>query len=352
MSLIPEQESSSDKNNDEVIKSMEMLGETFLEACKNGDISTVEMIVNKIGTSVFDFSICENGKSSLHVASENGHISIVKFLLDSGHPWNAVDDDYCTAGEYAERNGYKNIYDEILNHAISSELILGLIERKNKDSLESSNKQYLNQKLKYSEDKEKLIDEDNNAVMMGWERPLMILHADLICPKEGLNILNVGFGLGIIDEEIQKRKPKSHTIIEAHPDVYNYMIESGWDKKPGVKILFGRWQDVIDQLETYDGIFFDTFGEYYEDQREFHEIVPNILNQDGIFSFFNGQAGTNAFFHHVYRELIALELQDMGFITEYKEVDIDPSKDPSWEGVKRKYWSLNKYYIPKCKFGI
>jgi protein arginine N-methyltransferase 2 len=36
------------------------------------------------------------------------------------------------------------------------------------------------------------------------------------------------------------------------------MLAQGWDKKPGVCILFGRWQDVLPQLDTYDGIFFDT----------------------------------------------------------------------------------------------
>jgi hypothetical protein len=33
---------------------------------------------------------------------------------------------------------------------------------------------------------------------------------------------------------------------------------AGWDQKPGVRIVFGRWQDVLLQLGTYDGIFFDT----------------------------------------------------------------------------------------------
>ena len=31
--------------------------------------------------------------------------------------------------------------------------------------------------------------------------------------------------------------------------------------------MFGRWQDVLPQLAQYDGIFFDTYGEYYEDLR-------------------------------------------------------------------------------------
>jgi len=41
----------------------------------------------------------------------------------------------------------------------------------------------------------------------------------------------------------------------------------GWGDKPGVRIVFGRWQDVLPELGRYDGIFFDTYGEYYEDLR-------------------------------------------------------------------------------------
>ena len=32
-------------------------------------------------------------------------------------------------------------------------------------------------------------------------------------------MLNVGFGLGLVDSAIQAQNPGSHTIIEAHPDV-------------------------------------------------------------------------------------------------------------------------------------
>jgi hypothetical protein len=47
----------------------------------------------------------------------------------------------------------------------------------------------------------------------------------------------------------------------------------GWDKKPGVKILFGRWQDVVGDLELYDGIFFDTYGEFYYQLKSFHDLL-------------------------------------------------------------------------------
>lgn len=43
-------------------------------------------------------------------------------------------------------------------------------------------------------------------------------------------------------------QPRSHTIIEAHPDVYKYACSQGWDKKPGVRMVQGRWQDVIDEV--------------------------------------------------------------------------------------------------------
>ena len=35
-------------------------------------------------------------------------------------------------------------------------------------------------------------------IKMGWEKPLMEVHAKIICQKGG-DILNVGFGLGIIE---------------------------------------------------------------------------------------------------------------------------------------------------------
>jgi len=127
-------------------------------------------------------------------------------------------------------------------------------------------------------------------------------HASILCPREGLAIINIGFGLGLIDTFIQKSKPCMHYIVEAHPDVYKHMIETGWDKKPGtpqqlalthktnrtntncvgVTILFGRWQDMIPQHVEgqilFDGIYFDTFGEFYEDLR--YSLLNKVLIQD------------------------------------------------------------------------
>ena len=39
-----------------------------------------------------------------------------------------------------------------------------------------------------------------------------------ICSGGG-DVLNIGFGLGLVDSAIQSHNPRSHTIVEAHPDV-------------------------------------------------------------------------------------------------------------------------------------
>ncbi|KAG0012534.1 hypothetical protein BGZ81_001500 [Podila clonocystis] len=356
-----------DASEEEVAKS-----QALMQAVAEGKVDKVEEML-KSGAN--HSARAAHGRTMLHFATMIGSLPIVKLLLSYGHPWNLVDDDYMSVGDYAKSFNQPEIYDFLLEEGVRTELLMGLMQRKLKHELledededdeeeegdtketkdtnadkkkdDVPNAEYLAQPLQYTDDGDRLLDADKNGVMMGWELPLMIRHAEVICPSEGLRVLNVGFGLGLIDKELQKRSPAQHTIIEAHPDVYAKMLRDGWDKKPGVKILFGRWQDVVDQLEVYDGIFFDTFGEFYEDLRSFHEIVPNHLEEGGIYSYFNGLGATNQFFHAVYNRISELELGEMGFSVEYEEMDIG-LKEEEWNGVKRAYWTLDKYYLPIC----
>lgn len=113
------------------------------------------------------------------------------------------------------------------------------------------NEDYLEDRVSFSEDK--IMDAESKAVMMAWEKPLMEAHAKAVCSAGG-HILNVGFGMGLVDTAIQQYMPAYHTIVEAHPEVYQRMLRSGWAEKENVKIVFGRWQDVLPKLETYDGM--------------------------------------------------------------------------------------------------
>lgn len=132
---------------------------------------------------------------------------------------------------------------------IRSELVLGTIARKEKKSTDSGY-DYLEDRVSFSEDK--VMDSESKAVMMAWEKPLMEAHAKAVCSGGG-HVLNIGFGMGLVDTAIQQYSPVKHTIVEAHPEVYERMLRTGWGEKENVKIIFGRWQDVLSQLETYDG---------------------------------------------------------------------------------------------------
>lgn len=50
-------------------------------------------------------------------------------------------------------------------------------------------------------------------------------------------MLNVGFGLGLVDSAIQMHTPKSHTIIEAHPDVLQKVTQQ-------LRLLLGGWHQL------------------------------------------------------------------------------------------------------------
>lgn len=95
-----------------------------------------------------------------------------------------------------------------------------------------------------------------------------------MAPAPGLSILNVGFGLGIVDRMFQATQPRAHVIIEAHPQVLQHMRDTGVYDWPNVTVLEGRWQDYAEGdgltklLEAaqggFDAIFVDTFAEGYE----------------------------------------------------------------------------------------
>jgi len=129
-----------------------------------------------------------------------------------------------------------------------------------------------------------LVDENGLTVMMGWERPVMKKVADIITLTGG-DILNIGFGMGIIDTYIQESNPNSHTIIESHPDVIDYMKSNHWEDR--ANCVYGRWQDHVDIIGQFDGIYLDTWME----QRV--PFIPNFLDKclkvGGVFSIWYNQ---------------------------------------------------------------
>ena len=246
----------------------------------------------------------------------------------------------------------------------------GTAEPEWKDPNPITSPAYLSSRLTYHPDK--LLDADSNGVMMSWETDIMRRTAELLLLQtptppssttttSGPRVLNIGFGMGIIDTLFQSHSPppKKHTIIEAHPDVLTHHLHttSPWRTNPAIEILPGRWQDVLPSLitrgEIYDAIYFDTFAEDYSALRDFFtEYVIALLNPEGgRFGFFNGLGADRKISYDVYRKVVEMDLFEAGLETKWEVVKVgDLEKEGEWEGVRRKYWSLDEYWLPICTF--
>ena len=374
----------------------------MIDACHTGDIATIQSFAS------MDRLYCcqqdqETGLSPLMAAAKAGHLGLVKTLLeDGGAPWNALDRQNKCAGDHATDNEHWVVVNLLVEWATRAELILGTLQKAQRNSStqtsgglpdrqkkaienlpveqQSSTKaDYLKQSLSYSADGNALLDADRDAVMMEWERPIMKAHAQILLedvsppkdsPHRPRRVLNVGFGMGIIDSILQNEwKPTQHTIIEAHPDVYAKLCKDGWNTKPNVRICFGRWQDVLPALRRegqleFDGIFFDTYAEHSFDMEDFHEAITTVdgnphgksllSKPSGVYSFFNGLAPDNLFFHGVACNVVKLQLSKLNLDTEFLQCqmtappDQDTDTAKTWEGIRRKYWhGRDVYYLPR-----
>jgi len=80
-------------------------------------------------------------------------------------------------------------------------------------------------------------------VMSDWEDPIMVKHAEIVT-KNGGDILESGFGMGISATHIQSHDINSHTIIEINDDVYERLLVWAEDK-PNVIPIKGDWAESI-----------------------------------------------------------------------------------------------------------
>lgn len=233
------------------------------------------------------------------------------------------------------------------------------------ESTESAH--YLDSDLTFTDDR--LVDSSNNGVMMQWESNIMKRSADVLLPSEGLSVLNIGHGMGIIDALFQDKKPAVHHIIEAHPQVLSQMLSTGWRSSdeptsttssnsthPNVTVHAGKWQDILPSLltsgVTFDAIYFDTFAEDYKAFRHFfEEYVIGLLKPEGRWSFFHGLGADRQVCYDVYTKVVEMDLFEVGFDVEWEEFETtEADREGEWQGVRRRYWALDKYRLPMCSF--
>ncbi|CCD26277.1 protein-arginine N5-methyltransferase NDAI_0H01030 [Naumovozyma dairenensis CBS 421] len=227
------------------------------------------------------------------------------------------------------------------------------------DATAADQNTYLQTQLEYTGDGVALVTKENrDGVMMDWETNIMEIASKTIFPDINKTsdaiVLNIGFGMGIIDTFIQEKNPKKHYISEAHPDVLAKMKKDGWYEKPNVVILEGRWQDTLNQLLDegkvfFDGIYYDTFSEHYQDMLDLYDIIVGLIKPEGVFSFFNGLGADRPICYDVYKRIVELDMAMYGMKCEYSLLKIDQEL-PDWKDVKRSYFNCNYYYHPRICF--
>ncbi|KAJ9477334.1 Protein arginine N-methyltransferase 2 [Pseudozyma hubeiensis] len=383
-------------------------------AAESGDLSLVKSLLtypaspsesDSGGVDVWYEDPSSANWSALHFAAEQGHLEIVQLLLRNGAIWNAVDANGMTAAQVAWSMNHESCYRAIFEEGVRQTFLLSALQGAADDDDETEEEEpeakrtkteegptaivdgeritlkpeasdvandtarYLTTPLSFVKDslgQVRCLDADKNMVMAPWETDIMQLSASLLCENQppSFSILNIGFGLGIIDTIIQAYKPARHVIIEAHPDAIAYARQLGSDMLPGVELFEGRWEDWIRdsdseddiarmaQLGTFDAVYFDTYSQDYADLKKFFDALPNITNgPDSRFSFFHGLGATNQFFYDVYTRISELDLKEIGLTTQWHTLE-PQVKEEEWDGVKRKYWELARYHCPIARFDV
>jgi protein arginine N-methyltransferase 2 len=387
-------------------------------ACARGDWDATRALLADDGVDVWYEDPACLGWSALHFAAEHGDPRIVDLLLQHGAPWNIVDALGYTPAQIAHSLNNHSAYHILLDHAVRQTFLLNALQSYPDDDIHdethgktddalgdaaddalgdaaddarddeadgqaraivsatgrhivlkpaaadvaNSTARFLRTSLRFEKDalgQTRCLDVDNNMVMAEWETDIMACSADLLCTgqPQPFAVLNIGFGLGIVDRLLQRHRPHRHVIIEPHPDALAYARALGFHQLPGVELLPGRWEDWINplqdpakmaQLGCFDAVYWDTYSQDYNDLRSFFHSLPTLLRPNGRFSFFHGLAATNPFLYQVYTRIAELDLHHIGLDTTWHP--LRPSiREQEWLGVKHKYWQLDTYYCPLAR---
>jgi guanidinoacetate N-methyltransferase len=100
---------------------------------------------------------------------------------------------------------------------------------------------------------------DDQEIMEDWQLPLMQAMAQAVSDADR-DILEIGFGRGVASTMIQDLGVRSHTIVECNDHIARRFED--WRhafSDRDIRFVHGTWQDTLDSLGEFDGIFFHTY---------------------------------------------------------------------------------------------
>ena len=183
---------------------------------------------------------------------------------------------------------------------------------------------YISSNLTFESDKITYVNSSNQTleVMMDWEDTIMSASAAYVCENGG-DILEIGFGMGISATYIQSHTINSHTIIENHPDIITKAQAWAADKS-NVTIIEGSWFDIKDTLSTYDGLFYDTWGDL--NNTDIWGLIPSFMKPGGKATWWGSHEELSRGFDNVTFDVY----------------EVNPPTN--------QYFNYSQYYLPKKQF--
>jgi guanidinoacetate N-methyltransferase len=168
----------------------------------------------------------------------------------------------------------------------------------------------------------------DRQLMEDWQIPLMKAMADIAAASHG-DVLEIGFGRGISAGFIQDAGVGTHTIIECNPLVIDDFFRpwSGKYSDRKIRLLQGKWQDVIQYAERCDGILFHayplTLQEYVDHAvrdvtfaAHFFETASNLLRPNGAFTYLTHEIDSLSRAHQrsLLRHFSRIELRTLSLV--------------------------------------
>ena len=183
---------------------------------------------------------------------------------------------------------------------------------------------YVSQSLVFESDKI-TIDGMDNEVMMSWEDSLMSASAAYVT-EGGCDILEIVFGMGISAGYMHSHSISSHTIVENHPDIIPKAVE--WaSNKSNVTIVSQSWYDVKDSIGTFDGVFYDTYGD--DNVEEFSSSLSTWTKSGTKVTWWHDRSNNRSNYHNIEN-------------VTYKPISVNPPENT--------YFNSSTYYLPMKEF--
>lgn len=184
-----------------------------------------------------------------------------------------------------------------------------------------------------------------HPVMEWWELEYMD-HLARIVTHNGGDILEIGYGLGLSAQAIQKRRIKTHYVIECHPEIVRRCLDENADAiaESRLHVLLGFWEDLAPLLksESFDGILFDTYplteNEIHCNHFPFFREAYRLLKRGGILTYWSDEAVS-------FRSDHLARLRRAGFKTKnihHKIVGVHPPTDCE-------YWREQSLLVPMVR---